>query len=64
MLLLQQPEIYKAGDKVYVKEVRRVDPDPYKIYTSLGDGQYQLSRHGRIESKIFGMESLTTKPPP
>jgi len=46
MLFQQYPEIYKPGDRVYLKGVRGVDPNPYKIYKCVGDGQYELSRYG------------------
>ncbi len=63
MLFQQYPEIYKPGDRVYLKGVRGVDPNPYKIYKCVGDGQYELSRYGRVENGYFLQENLQTKAP-
>ena len=42
------PELYKVGADVYVKVGRSVNPAVHQIYRALGDGQYQLSRHGTV----------------
>ena len=44
----QLPALYKSDQIVYIKGPRRVDPAIHKIYKVLGDGQYQLSRHGQV----------------
>lgn len=63
ILFQQHPEIYKAGDQVYLRVPRGVDPNPYRIYKCLGDGKYELYRNKRIEAGYFEQGSLQTRAP-
>ena len=62
------PELYKVGADVYVKVGRRVNPAVHQIHRPLGDGKYQLSRHGTVVQnragkapEIYLEENLQTK---
>ena len=64
----QLPALYKSDQIVYIRGPRRVDPAIHKIYKALGDGQYQLSRHGQVVQnqagagpRIFEEGDLQTK---
>lgn len=48
------PELYVSGQNVYIKVGRRVDPAVHQIHKALGDGQYQLSRHGTVVQNKAG----------
>lgn len=58
--------LYKVDQDVYLRGTRGVDPSPYKIHKVLGEGQYELSRDGKVEKdgsspKIFYEEKLQTE---
>ncbi|KAF6240807.1 hypothetical protein HO173_001480 [Letharia columbiana] len=55
-------ELYKEKDKVYVRGARGVDPKPYKIYKVLGEAQYNLSRDGKCDGKVYRQEDIQTIP--
>ncbi len=61
-LCSQTPEPYKVGEAVYVKLARAVDPNPYDIHTLLGNGQYYLSRDGKMDRKVYRQENLQKEP--
>ena len=48
------PELYVFGQNVYIKVGRRVNPAVHQIHKALGDGQYQLSRHGKVVQNRAG----------
>lgn len=52
------PELYAKGQFAYLRGPRGVDPEPYKIYQVLGDGQYKLSRNGKSDGEIYREEDL------
>lgn len=58
----QYPEPYKTGQVVYHKGARGIDPKPYKIHKILGDGQYELSRDGKCDHKVYLQEKLQLEP--
>lgn len=48
------PERYSSGQDVYVKVGRTEDSAVHQIDKALGDGQYQLSRHGKVVQNEAG----------
>ena len=58
----QYPEPYPVGTQCYLKGARGIDPKPYKIEKTLGDGQYELSRDGTCDHKVYLQENLRTHP--
>ena len=60
--LTQVPEIYANGEYAYLQGPRGVDPEPYKIYKVLGDGQYKLSRNGKSDGRVYRAEDLLEDP--
>ncbi|KAK0513556.1 hypothetical protein JMJ35_003920 [Cladonia borealis] len=56
------PELYTVGQLVYLHGARGTDPNPYRIYEVLGDGQYKLSRNSMVERRIYREEDLQTRP--
>lgn len=61
-LSTRYPEPYKTGQVVYHKGARGIDPKPYKIHKILGDGQYELSRDGKCDHKVYLQEKLQLEP--
>ena len=62
------PALYELGQDVYVKVGRHFNPAVHQIHKTLGDGQYELSRHGTaVQNKagtnpeIYLEENLQTK---
>ena len=50
--------LYRVGQEVYVIGPRGTDTTPYKIHGLLGNGQYKLSRDGRVEHRVYAEENL------
>ena len=48
---------------MYLKGARGVDPKPYTISKTLGDGQYELSRNGVCDHRPYLYENLQTEYP-
>lgn len=55
---LSKFSLYKVGELVFIKRGSRADPEPYRISKVLDDGQYQLSKDGVCDNKIYFEESL------
>lgn len=58
----QYAVLYRVDQQVYLKGARGVDPNPYKIHQVLGDGNYELSRNGECDHKVYLEENLQTEP--
>lgn len=56
------PELYTVGQSVYLHGARGIDPNPYRIYEVLGNGQYRLSRNSIVERGTFREDDLQTRP--
>ena len=50
-------ELYKLGQDVYIQVGRHVDRDVHQIYKVLGEGNYELSRHGTVVKNEAGTAS-------
>ena len=51
-------ETHQVGQEIYVEGARGIDPNPYKIHEVLGNGQYRLSRDGKVVRRVFAQENL------
>ena len=56
------PSLYKVGSQVYVRGTRGVDPRPYTVSQCLNDGQYKLSRDGKLDDRVYMEERLQLPP--
>ena len=61
-VIIQDPEVYRKGAEVFLKGPRGVDPNPYKIWKILDNGQYKLSRDGKSDGKVYKAVDLKGVP--
>ena len=60
-IVQNRDDLYRVGQEVYVHGRRGTDPNPYKIHEVLGNGQYKLSRDGRVEHRVYAEENLQSR---